>query len=112
VFQTEGHDVDPVDCLEAQQDQLFLSIYDAALSGVSSPRTMTFAGSIQNIDISILVDSGSSNTFISSTLASKLKGVSPLQHSTNVQVANGHHLHCDAFIPQAEWVMAGYPLPG
>jgi hypothetical protein len=110
VFQTEDHDVDPVDCLEAQQDQLFLSISDAALSDVSSPRTMTFAGSIQNIDISILVDSGSSNTFISSTLASKLKGVSPLQHSTKVQVANGHHLHCDEFIPQAEWVMAGYPF--
>ena len=60
-------------------DQLFLSISKAVVNGVSAPRTVRFSGSIQQIPASILVDSGSSTSFISCQLAAQLSGVQPLQ---------------------------------
>ena len=60
-------------------DQLFLAISKAVVNGVSAPRAVRFSGSIQQIPASILVDSGSSTSFISCQLAAQLSGVQPLQ---------------------------------
>jgi hypothetical protein len=49
------------------------------------------------------VDSGSSSSFISASLADKLSGVVPIQHAVTVQVAGGGLLTCDKVIPQALW---------
>ena len=40
----------------------------------------------------MLIDSGSSNTFISATVAAQLSGLSPLHQSLNVLVANGNKM--------------------
>lgn len=47
----------------------------AAISGVSSPKTLCLQGIIQGLIVRILVDSGSSHTFVSQVLADKLSGV-------------------------------------
>jgi hypothetical protein len=56
-------------------DQVFLAISEAAVSGVPAPRTLKITGSIQHVDILILIDSGSFHSFISSQLAGCLQGV-------------------------------------
>ena len=74
--------------------QLFLSLSEAALTGVEAPRTMRFKGLIQNQEVLVLIDSGSSNTFIRATVAAQLSGLSPLPQSLNMLVANGNKMQC------------------
>ena len=64
--------------MEAPSDHLFLAISKAAVNGISAARTVRFSGSIQHIPVSILVDSGSSTSFISCQLAAQLSGVQKL----------------------------------
>ncbi|CAO2151592.1 unnamed protein product [Urochloa humidicola] len=89
-------------------EQLFFSLSSAAVSGVPAPRTMCMTGVIQGKPMRILVDSGSSHTFINSQLAQHLVGVLPISSSVNVQVANGQSLKCTSQLLQTEWVMEGY----
>lgn len=64
--------------VSAANTELFLTISVAAISGVSSAKSMCMQGSIQEIPFNILVDSGSSHTFISQALADKLDGAQPI----------------------------------
>ena len=85
--------------------QLCLTLSVAAVSGVSSPRTMRLHGYIQKLPVQVLVDSGSSHTFISPQLASKLHGVTLMPDPMTVRVANGNTLHCTTHIPAAIWFL-------
>jgi hypothetical protein len=57
-----------------------------------------------------LLDSGSSNTFISGVLAAQLSGVSPLSRTLSVQVADGAVVACTQQFKAAEWEVQGYKL--
>lgn len=61
-------------------------------------------GSIQGKPISILLDSGSSHTFLSASLAAELTGVSDIPNPVSVKVANGQLLQCVSYLPAASWV--------
>jgi predicted aspartyl protease len=50
---------------------------------------MRLLGQIQGMDILMLVDSGSSNTFLSSELAARMTGAARLAKPLSVKVANG-----------------------
>jgi len=56
----------------------------------------------------ILLDSGSSNSFVSSSVAAKLPGVQPLLTPVSVQVADGGTVQCSQEIPSAEWSVQGH----
>lgn len=101
LFQIEEDRDSVADTAYQDEDQLFLTISLAAVSGVPSHKTMCLDGVIQKQHIMILVDSGSSNTFISDQLVAKLSGVIPLPHPLVVQVANGHKLQCVSILPDA-----------
>ncbi|WVZ49071.1 hypothetical protein U9M48_000452 [Paspalum notatum var. saurae] len=60
------------------EEQAFLTLSEAAVSGSEPPKTLHLWGTIQSIAILILIDSGSSSTFLSQKVAAKLSGVSPL----------------------------------
>lgn len=45
--------------------QILLAVSKAVVSGVAAPRTMQFQGRIQQLPVTILLDSGSSSSFIS-----------------------------------------------
>jgi len=79
----------------------------AAIAGASAPKTLCLTGSIQGISLSILVDSGSSHTFLSSSLAQSLSGIQELHPTVSVQVANGAMLQCTSHIPAAVWSVQG-----
>jgi hypothetical protein len=57
---------------EENSEQLFLALSKAAVTGCEAPRTVKFAGSIQHLPVSMLVDSGSSSSFISASVAAQL----------------------------------------
>ncbi|CAO2191183.1 unnamed protein product [Urochloa humidicola] len=88
-------------------EQLFLAISESAVSGIEGPRTMRFQGTIQDKEVLILIDSGSSNTFISTALADQLRGVLPLEGSLSVKVANGDKLACASHLPGGVWSVQG-----
>ncbi|WVZ54191.1 hypothetical protein U9M48_005029 [Paspalum notatum var. saurae] len=84
-------------------EQVFWTLLQAAVSGTSSSHTMQFEGSIQSHKLSVLLDSDSSNTFISSELASLLLGIQPLDQPISVRVANGELILCSSHLPNAQW---------
>lgn len=84
---------------------LCITLSVAVVSGVTSPRTMCLHGVIQKLPVLVLVDSGSSHTFISAQIASQLQGVALLPEPMTVRVANGHTLHCTSHIPAAIWFL-------
>jgi hypothetical protein len=89
-------------------EQLFLTLSVAAVSGLSAPRTMCIQGKIQNQCMRILVDSGSSNTFISEQLASNLCGVTPIADDISVRVDDGNIIKFSASIPHCLWSYGHY----
>jgi hypothetical protein len=100
--------IDELSVSSDHQEQLFLALSKEASSGVEGPRTMKLQGSVQGKDILILVDSGSSHTFLSTHIAAELSGVQPLQKTVQVQVANGGFLYCTDSIQQAQWSVQDY----
>jgi hypothetical protein len=56
---------------------------------------MRLEGVIQGHVVVILINSGSSHTFVSSKVALQLSGTSPLDNALAVQVANGYALSCE-----------------
>jgi hypothetical protein len=74
---------------------------------MESPRSMRLLGTIQGHDMLILVDLGSSHNFLSTTLASKLLGVSQLHEPLIVKVANRTPMSCGTHILQADWEVQG-----
>jgi hypothetical protein len=91
-----------------QPAQLCVSLSEAAVNGTEAPRSMRLVGTIQGQEVLILVDSGSSHTFISSTLAAQLSGSSVLHSDLWVKVANGATVCCTSQFREAKWEVQGY----
>lgn len=85
-------------------DQLFLALSHDAVSSSKGSRTMKLQGSIQGYPLLILVDSGSSHTFLSQKVADQLVGVMSLMDPITIQVANGNVLQCSSHIPSGTWI--------
>lgn len=100
----DGEEVNP----EPYDEQLFSALSQGAFSGTEVPRTMRMQGKIQGHDILILVDSGSSHTFASESVALNLLGGQQLESPVKVKVANGELLHYDRVFPQAKWSVDAY----
>jgi len=89
-------------------DQAFMLLSTAAVSQSFHPRTLQFQGLIQGQSINILLDSGSTNSFLDTRFATSLSGVQPLTAPTTVKVADGGSVPCNAQIQYAEWSIKGY----
>jgi hypothetical protein len=97
------------DCDDAAEDtkeaHVFLALSIAAFSARPSDSTMQFVGEIQGQSVQILINSGSSNTFMSTSLASKLSSSSPCQYPIKVTVANGTQLICEQEFKHLQWTV-------
>ncbi|CAO1939527.1 unnamed protein product [Urochloa humidicola] len=102
------HSVSEADTTPNPTEQLFLALSKEAVTGVEGPRTMKLVGSIQGHNMLVLVDSGSSHTFLSQDLADRLQGVQPLAETIQVQVANGQLILCKSHIPAGSWSLQGH----
>jgi len=81
---------EPTDAVLAQAFMLSAVVHSGAASG----KTMQFQGSIQGHPILILLDSGSTNSFVSSSLSDRLHGISDLLNPITVHVADGNSVMC------------------
>jgi hypothetical protein len=96
-------DVDDLSLASEAHDQLFVALSREAVSGKEGPRTLKLEGLIQGKAAIILVDSGSSTTFISQAFAQSLNCVSEVIPAIQVQVANGETLRCSCTVKQLSW---------
>jgi hypothetical protein len=90
---------------EAQINML-LSQESCSLGATSN--SLKFLGALQGQEVVILVDSGSSHSFLNVKLVSTISRVSPLSKPVRVQVANGHVIQCSSEFKQISWSIQGH----
>jgi hypothetical protein len=79
-------------CATPPAEQLLLAISHDAMTGHSGPRSMLFYGNIQGIPVKVLIDSGSTTSFLSQDLVDQLQLSKLTSANHSVQVANGGFL--------------------
>lgn len=77
------------------------------MKGLEGAETLRLQGKIQRFKVLILVDSGSSTSFVSQELANKLTGSIPLAKPTMVRIANGGILQGSVIFPDCPWFCQG-----
>ena len=92
---------------EPTDAQVYLAVSLAALNGHTVVNTMQFHGTVQGVPAKILLDSGSSHTFVSIDFSSKLSGQSHLPVLLRVKIVDGQILDCSSQFPQLEWSIQG-----
>jgi hypothetical protein len=80
---------------------MFMLLSQEALAPGSSSKTLTFQSLIRGQLIVILIDFGSSNSFLKTKSAPQLAGISKVASPINVQVANGQIIQCQFELHQA-----------
>jgi hypothetical protein len=80
-----------------------LSLSVAAIEGVKGKKTMRLQGLIQNQEVLILVDFGSSSTFVRAELVQELGLVTTKTKPTTITVAYGGQLQCDSVVEGLQW---------
>lgn len=88
-------------------EQLMLALSKSALSGIPAARTIRLVGSLANIPVQILVDSGSSSSFVNQSLVPRLTHIHYDQVSSNVQVAGGSLLVSQGVLRSVPWTVDG-----
>ena len=88
---------------------LILIVYNA-LKGSSGLGTMKFSGTINDMVVQILLDSGSSDNFLQPRIANCLK--LPIEPASNFQVlvGNGNSLVAEGLVKQLEVMVQGHSL--
>jgi hypothetical protein len=99
-------DSDLVDSSKYEHICAFLS--EATISGKLSSKSMQLLGTIQGHSVLILVDSGSSHSFLSRSVVAALEGATTLSQVLTVQIANGARVICDTQLANAQWQVQGY----
>jgi hypothetical protein len=82
-----------------------MALSKSALSGVPAARTVRLVGFLQHVPVRILIDSGSSSSFINEALVSQLVGIPSEGISTSVQVAGGGMLISGGILRQVPWTV-------
>uniref|UniRef100_A0A8R7TW51 Uncharacterized protein n=1 Tax=Triticum urartu TaxID=4572 RepID=A0A8R7TW51_TRIUA len=80
-----------------------MSISKLATTGQTTPRTVRLLGRIDKQEVLILVDSGSSHSFISESVAERFAHRICKLKPVTVRVADGGKLTCSGYIPECQW---------
>jgi hypothetical protein len=91
-----------------QEHQVFLAISHSAVTGAAAARTVRFSGTIQGIALQMLLDSGSSTSFISESLAAQLVNLSVRTECCTVRIAGGGTLSSSATLLNVPWSIGQY----
>lgn len=79
-------------------EQLFLALSSDAQRGSHGRQTIQFNGSIHGLSITVLINPGSSASFLAASVAAQLPQLHCSPMNASVKVANGHLLHCTSVI--------------
>lgn len=98
---------DPKYDTSPDEEQLFMSVSRVAWTGSNFVRTLKFQGFLQGHPMLILVDSGSSHSFLHTKFQTMLTNVQLVPIQLQVRVASGEILHCQYKIQQLQWQLQG-----
>lgn len=93
---------------EPGASETVMAISRTALSGGVSAKAFQLRAWIQGHEVLVLVDSGSTTSFLDQTLAKSLDGVTSLARACTVRVADGGELTCSFAVPQCTWYSQGH----
>ncbi|KAM0865713.1 hypothetical protein ACQ4PT_043087 [Festuca glaucescens] len=88
---------------ESPETVCSISVHALTGSSANTPGVIQLQAFIEDKEILILVDSGSSASFINQHLADTMQGAQPLSQPCRVNVADGTQYKCSAYIPQCQW---------
>ncbi|CAD6260028.1 unnamed protein product [Miscanthus lutarioriparius] len=94
--------------LEESFEQLLLAISHDARMGSNGHRTIRFHGTIHGLPIVVLVDSGSSSSFLAASIADQLPQLARVPAQASVKIANGQILCCTSSIVGCEFSVQGH----
>lgn len=79
-----------------------------ALDGSSDSSVMQIQAWLQGREMLLLIDSGSSSSFVNAQVATKLQGQIDLPTPCRVKVADGGIFQCHSYIPACAWFTQGH----
>jgi hypothetical protein len=104
----EEGDTNPKDeHYETKNKEAVLAVSTVAVSGSENNRTIQLWASIHCQQVLVLVDSGSSASFMGTHLMEVVKGVQNLVRPVKVKVADGYYLWCEKWVPSYQWLCEG-----
>jgi hypothetical protein len=89
-------------------EQVFMLLSSSAMNGSVSPRTLQLKGVLAGQDLLILVDSRSSHSFLSTSIAATMPNLKKLTAPLCVKVADGNNIVCIEELQCAEWSVQGH----
>jgi hypothetical protein len=103
----QGQDNEAAECSDSLVELNEMTLSQAAAVGSTAPKTVQFLGQIQGLELLVLLDSGSSHSFISHQVVVHLQGLTPLSTCLSVKVADGAQLHCTHELVDVTWSLYG-----
>lgn len=88
---------------EDSADQFMILLSSEAVSANIPSKTFRIRGLIQGMDMLMLLDSGSTHSFLNAVHVPKLFGLSTMHTPLSVRVANGTVLQCALELPTVVW---------
>lgn len=98
---------EPPELPQEQDEDNLMAISVQAISGSECKGTIRLQGWLQKRQVLMLVDSGSTHSFINAELAKNMEGAQPLGKEVQVRVADGSVLQCASVIPNCTWWIQG-----
>ena len=92
----------------SSSEHLFLSLSKCAVTGTPAPRTIQFRGTLEGIPLTILIDSGSSSSFVSDSIVMQLSSQAVVSSPTSVHVAGGGILISNEILHDVTWCIDNY----
>lgn len=89
----------------AQAEQLSLSIH--AMAGTPGANTLRLRAMIGNQVLLILVDSGSSDSFLNENMLPRIQCTVKTTNTIPVKIADGKFMHCNKIVPDLSWWCQG-----
>jgi len=89
-------------------EHLFVALSHDAHRGSQGRRTIQFQGSVHELPVIVLVDSGSSASFLAASVAAQLPHIQQTPLAVSVKVANGQLLHCKSVILGCPFSLGDY----
>jgi hypothetical protein len=74
----------------------------------NTPGVIQLQAFSEHREVLLLVDSGSSTSFINSQLAAQMHGAKPLPQACKVNVADGTQYQCTSYIPACPWSIGNH----
>lgn len=104
----QADDQAPQQQADEHDGEILMSISKLATTGQTTPHTVRLLGTIAGKEMLILVDSGSSHSFVSEGIAAELQEQVQTIATTSVKIADGGVLQCKGMIPACSWATQGH----